>query len=167
MALAHRRLARPERLSRSTTCGAGCGRSGLRPTRQRVGLGWLLFAKGDRHVTAEAAATRRPPQARVPVSLATIYNTLHQFTQAGLLREVAVDGAKTYFDTNVGNHHHFFVEGENVLQDIDGSMSRSRPCPSRRTGMEIARVDVIVRLRRKPRLSARVAGGLSRPSRSG
>src|SRR6478672_2461011 len=73
---------------------------GLRPTRQRVGLGWLLFAKGDRHITAEALyeeATR----ARVPVSLATIYNTLHQFTQAGLLRELAVDGAKTYFDTNV------------------------------------------------------------------
>ena len=68
----------------------------------------------------------------MPVSLATIYNTLHQFTEAGLLREVAVDGAKTYFDTNTSDHHHFFVEGENVLQDIDGSMSRSARCPSRR-----------------------------------
>jgi Fur family iron response transcriptional regulator len=122
--------------------------AGLRPTRQRVGLGWLLFAKGDRHVTAEVLhdeATR----ARVPVSLATIYNTLHQFTQAGLLREVAVDGAKTYFDTNVGNHHHFFVEGENVLLDIDGQSVDVAALPEPPEGMEVARVDVIVRLRRK------------------
>src|SRR5262249_39316565 len=73
---------------------------GLRRTRQRLALGWLLFQKGDRHVTAELlhfGATR----ARVPVSLATVYNTLHQFTEAGLLREFAVDGSKTYFDTNV------------------------------------------------------------------
>src|SRR3954454_12421455 len=83
---------------------------GLRPTRQRVGLGWLLFAKGDRHVTAEVLF-EEASKARVPVSLATIYNTLHQFTEAGLLREVAVEGAKTYFDTNVSNHHHFYVEG--------------------------------------------------------
>jgi Fur family iron response transcriptional regulator len=120
---------------------------GLRPTRQRVGLGWLLFAKGDRHVTAELLheeATR----ARVPVSLATIYNTLHQFTQAGLLREVAVDGAKTYFDTNVSDHHHFFVEGENVLTDVDGQQVEVSALPEPPPGMEIARVDVIIRLRR-------------------
>src|SRR6201995_4210900 len=69
---------------------------GLRPTRQRMSLGWMLFAKGDRHVTAEMLyeeATR----AKVPVSLATVYNTLHQFTEVGLLRQVAVDGSKTYF----------------------------------------------------------------------
>ncbi len=121
---------------------------GLRPTRQRVGLGWLLFAKGDRHITAEALyeeATR----ARVPVSLATIYNTLHQFTQAGLLRELAVDGAKTYFDTNVSDHHHFFIEGENVLKDIDGQHVEVSALPEPPEGMEVARVDVIVRLRRK------------------
>src|SRR5438045_3767659 len=73
--------------------------SGLRPTRQRVSLGWLLFAKGDRHVTAELLY-EEAVRARVPVSVATVYNTLHQFTEAGLLREVAIDGSKTYFDTN-------------------------------------------------------------------
>ena len=84
---------------------------GLRPTRQRMALGWILFGKGDRHLTAEMLyeeATR----AKVPVSLATIYNTLHQFTEVGLLRQVAVDGSKAYFDTNASAHHHFFVEGD-------------------------------------------------------
>jgi Fur family transcriptional regulator, iron response regulator len=122
--------------------------AGLRPTRQRVGLGWLLFARGDRHVTAEVLF-EEAAKARVPVSLATIYNTLHQFTQAGLLREVAVDGAKTYFDTNVSNHHHFFVEGENTLHDIEGHEVEVASLPEPPPGMEIARVDVIVRLRKK------------------
>jgi Fur family iron response transcriptional regulator len=122
--------------------------SGLRPTRQRVGLGWILFAKGDRHVTAEMLFDEAN-RARVPVSLATVYNTLHQFTEAGLLREVAVDGAKTYFDTNTGNHHHFFVEGENALFDIEGPAIEIGDLPEPPEGMEIARVDVIVRLRRK------------------
>ncbi len=122
--------------------------SGLRPTRQRVGLGWLLFAKGDRHVTAEILFDEAS-KARVPVSLATVYNTLHQFTEAGLLREVAVDGAKTYFDTNTGNHHHFFVEGDNTLFDIEGPSIEIGALPEPPEGMEIARVDVIVRLRRK------------------
>ena len=99
-------------------------------------------------MTAEALH-EEAAKARVPVSLATIYNTLHQFTQAGLLREVAVDGAKSYFDTNTSNHHHFFVEGENVLQDIDGQHVEVSSLPEPPAGMEIARVDVIVRLRRK------------------
>ncbi|WP_342360095.1 iron response transcriptional regulator IrrA [Terrarubrum flagellatum] len=119
----------------------------LRPTRQRVALGWLLFAKGDRHVTAEMLyeeATR----ARVPVSLATIYNTLHQFTEAGLLREVAVDGSKTYFDTNISDHHHFFVEGEEKLVDIPGAIEVGA-LPLAPEGMEISRVDVIVRIRKR------------------
>jgi len=121
---------------------------GLRPTRQRVSLGWLLFAKGDRHVTAERLyeeATR----ARVPVSLATVYNTLHQFTEAGLLREVAVDGTRTYFDTNIGEHQHFFVEGDESLIDIPGPGIAVGELPQAPEGMEVARVDVIVRLRRK------------------
>jgi Fur family transcriptional regulator, iron response regulator len=121
---------------------------GLRPTRQRMALGWILFGKGDRHLTAETLyeeATR----AKVPVSLATIYNTLHQFTQAGLLRQVAVDGSKTYFDTNASAHHHFFVEGEDALMDIPhAEVIVGRP-PIPPEGYEIARVDVIVRLRRK------------------
>jgi len=123
-------------------------RVGLRPPRQRVSLGWLLFAKGDRHVSAEMLyeeATR----ARVPVSLATVYNTLHQFTQAGLLRELAVDGSKTYFDTNLSDHHHFFVEGEDKMMDIPGPAITVGDLPTPPEGMEIARVDVVVRLRRK------------------
>src|SRR5471030_491974 len=90
---------------------------GLRPTKQRMALGWILFAKGDRHLTAEMLY-EEATKAKVPVSLATVYNTLHQFTDVGLLRQVAVDGSKTYFDTNTTQHHHFFVEGENVLLDI-------------------------------------------------
>jgi Fur family iron response transcriptional regulator len=121
---------------------------GLRPTRQRMALGWLLFAKGDRHVTAEMLyedATR----AKVPVSLATVYNTLHQFTQVGLLRQVAVDGSKTYFDTNASEHHHFFVEGENALVDIPGAEVIVDRTPTPPDGYEIARIDVVVRVRRK------------------
>jgi Fur family iron response transcriptional regulator len=120
---------------------------GLRPTRQRLALGWLLFAKGDRHLTAEKLheeATR----ARFPVSLATVYNTLHQFTEVGLLREVAVDGSKTYFDTNSSEHHHFYVEGDSNLFDIPGAELLVDKLPTPPEGFEIARVDVVVRLRR-------------------
>ena len=90
---------------------------GLRPTRQRLALAELLFSKGDRHVSAEGLHEEAIQQ-RVPVSLATVYNTLHQFTEAGLLREVAVDGSKTYFDTNLSDHHHYFIEGDNQVVDI-------------------------------------------------
>jgi Fur family iron response transcriptional regulator len=122
--------------------------AGLRPTRQRIALGWILFGKGDRHVTAELLY-EEASRARVPVSLATIYNTLHQFTDVGLLRQVAVDGAKTYFDTNVSDHHHFFVEGDDTLMDIPGANIEVGALPEAPAGMEIARVDVIVRLKRK------------------
>ena len=121
---------------------------GLRPTRQRMALGWILFAKGDRHLTAEMLyeeATR----AKVPVSLATVYNTLHQFTEVGLLRQVAVDGSKTYFDTNSTDHHHFFVEGEDALVDIPEAQVILDTAPSAPEGYEIARIDVVVRLKRK------------------
>src|SRR5262245_454046 len=121
---------------------------GLRPTRQRMALGWILFGKADRHLTAEMLyeeATR----AKVPVSLATIYNTLHQFTEVGLLRQVAVDGTKAYFDTNVTAHHHFFVEGENELLDIPDAEVLVGNTPTPPEGFEIARIDVVVRLRRK------------------
>jgi Fur family iron response transcriptional regulator len=121
---------------------------GLRPTRQRMALGWILFAKGDRHLTAEMLY-EEATKAKVPVSLATVYNTLHQFTEVGLLRQVAVDGSKTYFDTNVSDHHHFFVEGENALVDIPGAEKIVGKTPEAPEGYEIARVDVVVRLRRK------------------
>ena len=91
--------------------------AGLRPTRQRVALADMLFAKGDRHISAEELH-EEAVQAGVPVSLATVYNTLHQFTEAGMLRILAVEGAKTYFDTNTSDHHHFYVEGQNDLVDI-------------------------------------------------
>jgi Fur family transcriptional regulator, iron response regulator len=120
----------------------------LRPTRQRMALGWILFAKGDRHLTAEMLyeeATR----AKVPVSLATVYNTLHQFTDVGLLRQVAVDGSKSYFDTNVSDHHHFFVEGEESLVDIPDTEVVLGKAPLAPEGFEVARVDVVVRLKRK------------------
>ncbi len=119
---------------------------GLRPTRQRISLGWLLFAKGDRHITAEMLY-EEAMRARVPVSLATVYNTLHQFTDAGLLRQLAADGSKSYFDTNTTEHHHFFVEGDEELIDMPIDIDVGE-LPSAPPGMEIARVDVIVRLRR-------------------
>ncbi len=121
---------------------------GLRPTRQRMSLGWLLFGKGDRHLSAEMLyeeATR----AKVPVSLATIYNTLHQFTEVGLLRQVAVDGSKAYFDTNVTDHHHFFLEEDDALLDIPGTEVIVGKTPQAPEGYEVARVDIVVRLRKK------------------
>src|SRR6266511_1779964 len=121
---------------------------GLRPTRQRMALGWILFAKGDRHITAELLY-EEATKAKVPVSLATVYNTLHQFTEVGLLRQVAVDGSKTYFDTNVSEHHHFFVEGECNLLDIPDADMMVGKMPTPPEGYEIARIDVVVRLRRK------------------
>jgi Fur family iron response transcriptional regulator len=123
---------------------------GLRPTRQRLALGWLLFGKGDRHITAEMLY-EEASSAKMPVSLATVYNTLHQFTDAGLLRQVAVEASKTYFDTNASQHHHFFIEGENALWDIPDSEVVVGMTPTPPEGFEIARVDVVVRLRRKSR----------------
>ncbi|MBC8012607.1 MAG: transcriptional repressor [Methyloceanibacter sp.] len=124
--------------------------AGLRPTRQRVALANLLFAEGDRHVTAETL--HEEAQARkVPVSLATVYNTLHQFTEVGLLREVAVEGAKTYFDTNTSNHYHFFCEHSGTLMDISTGAIRIEGLPEAPEGMAISRVDVLVRLVDKPR----------------
>jgi Fur family transcriptional regulator, iron response regulator len=119
--------------------------AGLRPTRQRVALAEMLFASGDRHVTAELLHEEAQGR-KVPVSLATIYNTLHQFTEVGLLREVAVEGAKTYFDTNTSNHYHFFCEPSGQLMDIDTGQIRIAGLPEAPQGMAISRVDVLVRL---------------------
>jgi len=122
--------------------------AGLRPTRQRLALAQLLFDGADRHVTAEqlhgdAAA------AAIPVSLATVYNTLHQFTGAGLLREVVVEPGRSYFDTNVDDHHHFFCESTGMLQDIPGTAVMVGQLPHAPAGTEISRVDVIIRVRRQ------------------
>lgn len=120
----------------------------LRPTRQRVMLGWLLFGRGHRHVTAEMLYDEAC-EARISVSLATVYNTLHQFREAGLLRQLAVDGTKSYFDTNVAEHHHFFMEDDQTLVDVPEGLISVASVPEAPEGTEIVCVEVIVRLRRK------------------
>lgn len=122
--------------------------AGLRPTRQRVALAELLFAKGNRHLSAEELH-EEAVTAGVPVSLATVYNALHQFTEAGLLRILAVEGSKTYFDTNTSDHHHFYIEGENRIFDIADTPVRVVDLPEPPEGMEIVNVDIVVRLRQK------------------
>lgn len=141
---AHKRPTRTQKDVAKRLRGAG-----LRPTRQRVALAHLLFAEGDRHVTAETLHEEALVR-KVPVSLATVYNTLHQFTYAGLLREVAMQGAKTYFDTNTSNHHHFFCEHSGKLLDIVTGSIRIEGLPAAPEGMAISRVDVLVRLVDKP-----------------
>jgi len=117
----------------------------LRTTRQRLALCKLLFAEGDRHVTAESLHAEAT-QAGVKVAVATIYNTLRQFTEAGLLREVVVENGKTYFDTNTSNHHHFYVEDDGRLLDIDGAEVVVEGLPAAPHGTEVSRVDVVVRV---------------------
>jgi Fur family iron response transcriptional regulator len=121
--------------------------AGLRPTRQRVELAGLLFQSGDRHVTAESLHDE-VSHAGVKVSLATVYNTLHQFTEAGLLRQVIVDAARSYFDTNTGDHQHFFLEKEGLLIDIPGETIAVAGVPTPPAGLSVDRVDVVVRVRR-------------------
>jgi len=119
--------------------------AGLRPTRQRCSLASLLFGQGDRHVSAEALH-EEVGKAGVKVSLATVYNTLHQFRQAGMLRELAIDGQRSYFDTNTSNHNHFYIESESRLVDIPGNSVRVDGVPQPPAGMRISHVDVVVRL---------------------
>jgi Fur family iron response transcriptional regulator len=123
--------------------------AGLRPTRQRLALVRLLYDAGDRHVTAEQLHAQAMT-ANIRVSLATVYNTLHQFTEAGLLREVVVEAGRSYFDTNTSDHHHFFFEDAGRLQDIAGDRLRVTEIPSPPAGTEVTRVDVIVRLKNQP-----------------
>jgi Fur family transcriptional regulator, iron response regulator len=120
--------------------------AGLRPTRQRVALARLLLEKGDRHVTAEQLHGEAS-SAAIRVSLATVYNTLHQFTEAGLLREVVVEPGRSYFDTNTSDHHHFFCEASARLQDIPGEEVKVSRYPLPPAGTKISRVDVIIRVR--------------------
>lgn len=123
--------------------------AGLRPTRQRLALAKILFGSGDRHVSAEALHGEAAA-ALVPVSLATVYNALNQFTQAGLLREVAIEGDRSYFDTNTSNHFHYFIQGEDHLQDIGIDDVEVKGLPSLPKGTVVDRIDVIVRLRKLP-----------------
>lgn len=117
----------------------------LRPTRQRLALARLLFDGCDRHVSAEQLHGEAIANA-IRVSLATVYNTLHQFTTAGMLREIVVDAGRSYFDTNTSEHHHFFFEDSGVLEDIPGHMVALTKVPEAPSGRSIRRVDVIVRV---------------------
>ena len=120
----------------------------LRPTRQRLALADLLFRNAGQHVTAEMVF-EQATKARIAVSLATVYNTLNHLTQAGLLRSLSVDGTKTYFDTNTTAHHHFYIEHTHELVDIDHSELSVAPISQIPDGYEIARIDTLVRLRKK------------------
>jgi Fur family iron response transcriptional regulator len=123
-------------------------RAGLRPTRQRVALAGLLFRSDDRHVTAEQLHQEALGE-NVRVSLATVYNTLNQFTQAGLLREVVVEPGRSYFDTNISDHHHFFHENDGELRDIPGAAVVLGALPAAPRGTEVTRVDVVIRVRNR------------------
>lgn len=120
---------------------------GLRPTRQRVELASVLFKGEDRHVTAESLYEEASGLG-LRISLATVYNTLHQFTHAGLLRQVIVDAARGYFDTNTGDHQHFFLEDEGALIDIPGDQITVAGVPVPPAGLAVDRVDVVVRVKR-------------------
>ena len=119
--------------------------AGLRPTRQRLGLARLLFDGCDRHISAEHLHSEAMEN-NIRVSLATVYNTLHQFTSAGMLREIVVDAGRSYFDTNTSDHHHFFFERTGNLEDIPGDMVSVTKMPAAPPGTRIRRVDVIVRI---------------------
>lgn len=123
--------------------------AGLRPTRQRVALAELLFHGPHRHVSAEQLHGEAS-NASVNVSLATIYNTLHQFHEAGLLREVAIDASRSYFDTDTSDHHHFYVEDEQRMIDIPADAVEFKTLPMAPVGMEVAHVDVVIRVRKSP-----------------
>lgn len=121
--------------------------AGLRPTRQRVNLGRVLFAKGNRHVSVEELHAEAET-AGFRVSRATVYNTLHRFTASGLVIEVVLASGRTYFDTNVDDHHHFFVEGEGELIDVVADIGLDR-LPKPPKDMEITAVELIMRVRRR------------------
>ena len=120
-------------------------KAGLRPTRQRIALAKLLFKAEDRHVTAEELHVEAR-EAGVSVSLATVYNALHQFTQAGLMREVVVEAGQSYFDTNTDEHHHFYHLGTGILTDIPVDRIRLSKSPELPSGTMLNRIDVTVRI---------------------
>ena len=123
---------------------------GLRPTRQRMALAKLLFDAGDHHFSAEQLHGEALG-ARIRVSLATIYNTLHQFTKAGILREIIVSSGRSYFDTNTSDHHHFFFEDSHRLLDIDAKDITITKLPKLPEGTLLERVDVVIRVSDNPK----------------
>lgn len=128
---------------------AWLGSAGLRPTRQRLALATLLVGDGEhRHVTAESLFAAVQDQGE-SVSLATVYNTLRAFCDAGLMHEITVDGSKSYFDTNTHDHPHFYWEESGVLTDAPSDQLKILRLPEPPLGAEIASVDVVIRLRKR------------------
>lgn len=121
-------------------------RCGLRPTRQRMALAKLLCDLGDCHLTAEQLHDLAQ-KAGHRISLATVYNALHQFTEAGLLREIVVDSGCSYFDTNTSDHHHFFFEDRRELKDIDGEDVVISALPTPPDGTSVERIEVVIRVK--------------------
>jgi len=119
--------------------------AGLRATPKRVAIGGLLFDGHDRHVTADDVAVMARKHG-IRVSLATVYNTLNQFVAAGLMKRITLDTDRTYFDTNVSDHHHLFFETNGVLHDIPGDSIRVAGLPEIPTGAKVRSVEVIVRV---------------------
>ncbi|TNE60246.1 MAG: transcriptional repressor [Alphaproteobacteria bacterium] len=124
--------------------------TGLRPTRQRLGLAHLLFDQGNRHVTAEGLHSEAC-KSGLSVSLATVYNTLHQFMEAGLLNQVNLEGARTYFDTNLEPHGHYYFADRRELMDVPAPGFDKTALPAPPEGTQITRVDVIVTLHDVPK----------------
>jgi Fur family iron response transcriptional regulator len=127
--------------------------AGLRPTRQRMILGWLLFAGGDRHITAEALFGE-VTRVQGHLSLATVYNTLNQFRESGLIRQVPTGGGRAVFDTNTGDHHHYLVEADGTILDMPADLVPAFPHPPAPEGYRVVGVDVVVRLERLPEANA-------------
>lgn len=121
-------------------------RAGLRPTRQRLLLAQVLFEQGDRHVTAEQLHSEAEAEGAA-ISLATVYNTLHQFLAAGLVREVVIETGRAYFDTNVTEHHHLYNESNGQLRDIPADIVDVGALPKIPDGFKVDRIDVVIRLR--------------------
>ncbi len=119
--------------------------AGLRPTRQRTALGDLLFNNSDRHVSAEELF-EEARSANIVISLATVYNTLNQFSDAGLLRTISIDSTRIYFDTKTGDHHHFFLEDSDELLDMPENYIQVKNLPPLPNGTKVSRIDVIVRV---------------------
>ena len=135
--------------------GAMLKGAGLRPTRQRLALGRLLFRDGHRHVTVDDLH-QDAVDAGVPLSLATVYNTLNHFAETGLVRRVALNGERTYFDTDTGDHHHFYVDAEDRIIDIPPGQIQFGKLPQPPEGYEITKVDVVIRL---ARIEGKIASG--------
>ena len=124
-------------------------RADLRPTRQRLALAALMVGDGaNRHVTAEGLYTATMESGH-RVSLATVYNTLRAFCDAGLMQEIAIKGTRSYFDTRMDDHPHFYWEDTTELTDAPKDQLEISHLPDTPAGTEVARVDVVIRLRRK------------------